>query len=120
MIRLLQQSSGSRLYVPQDQREEFLSRFPAMDASRVVSQIINPDLIVLDAPWLEAQRMRRLLRRAPVVAIDPGGAARSMASYVIDTLPYPGDRMHEEYFAWAMAASAEQKPAAGGRGWPKP
>jgi 2-polyprenyl-3-methyl-5-hydroxy-6-metoxy-1,4-benzoquinol methylase len=116
MIRLLQQISGSRLYVPQDQREEFLSRFPAMDASRVVSQIINPDLIVLDAPWLEAQRMRQLLRRAPVVAIDPGGAARSMASYVIDTLPYPGDRMHEEYFARAMAASAEQKPAAGGTG----
>jgi 2-polyprenyl-3-methyl-5-hydroxy-6-metoxy-1,4-benzoquinol methylase len=99
MVRVHRQLPGSQLYIRSEDREAFARLVPDSDGFQLVSDVLNPALIIIDMPWLERETMRQLLRRAPVVGIDLGGGARAMASYLVDTLPYPGDALHRRYFA---------------------
>ncbi|MGI9255684.1 MAG: hypothetical protein ACR2PY_01970, partial [Salinispira sp.] len=102
MIRLQKQLAHSRIYIPADISPDAWSdtfRNVSADADcLIVNDPGEPKLIVLDMPWIDDADLEDFQRRAPVLALDLGGSGRFRASFLIDTLPYPGGRAHSRHF----------------------
>ena len=107
MIRLHQQLDNSCLYIPEREHASLLQRIPSITACRIVHEWGQPRLIVLDMPWVDESLLMNLQARAPLVAIDLGGRGRFMASFLIDTLPYPGHAAHYRHFKKYLPARSK-------------
>ncbi len=108
MLHVHRSLSNSYLYVPSAERPRFRELSASDPVERLTEEIGTPSLIVLDAPVHDPDSMRALLGVAPVMAVDLGGSSREMASYLVDTLPYPGNHLHQRYFDPEKKAAAAE------------
>lgn len=102
MIRLQKELDNSMIYIDPLARDEALSRYAELDSTTVTGSIEDPGCIILDFPWISRSDLLALMKRAPVLAVDLGGDVRRLPAVLIDTLPYPGNRLHREYFSQSV------------------
>ncbi len=107
--------ASSAIYIPESEAKRALNAFPFLAECEITHGIGAVKCIVIDYPWIATGALLELERMAPVVAVDLGGRSRNLATYLIDTLPYPGIRLHEKYFSKQRDALG----SGGGRGMAK-
>ena len=64
-------------------------------------------LIILDNFRTDIETLLHLKTKAPVVALDEGGAGRAFADYILDVLPSLGQQTADKQEALALAANME-------------
>jgi len=103
---LLSVLPGSLLYVPESRRARFDDFGADVDASRVVSElgVLRFRKIVVDRFSIDLDEMKMLNSHGTTIGVDLGGPGRTLADYLIDTLPRLNDEPANAYSsAWLLS-----------------
>jgi len=90
IVKNLESDIRVAIYVPHKESLKNVAKdlLEALDDELIVQEIPSTvSLIVLDNFRTNEEEMRSLKKRAPVVAIDEGGAGRPYADFLLDVLP---------------------------------